>query len=247
MKILVYTLTLAAINIALLGCYSVGSFAGHDEKIVPWEPTLTVEAPATPSPAPSPAPAPAVPVQVAPDSAAPAEPAKSRPREIRPTPAESSPFASKAVIPPPDIRLSAPATGSNLPAGASQTRLVSDEALTTGTAVPSEAAIPSEVQTPTVSPDKMMADAAKLDSNSTRRNIYVAVAKRTDLGPNNQVRLVNDSYDNLHSETAIEEVFITLIQNPSFAPAAQNAIMRRIDNFLSEPAKQRITAALIPK
>ena len=100
---------------------------------------------------------------------------------------------------------------------------------------------------PSVSAEKMIEDAAKLDSNSTRRSVYVAVAKRPDLGPNAQVRLINDTYDNLLSETAMEEVFITLIQNPAFAPAAQHAILKRADDFLSESAKQRITAALTPK
>jgi len=239
MKTMLWTLATAAVTLSVLGCYSVGAWAGHDEQIIPWEPTLAVEAPAAPK--------------------APAEAAKA----IAPAP--------KADVPPPDILIAAAKTTGSPTAAESApwqtpteepSPVMPDPALapepeaTTApelepAVVPAPAAAvktaPAEAAAPAVTADKMIEDAAKLDSNSTRRSVYVAVAKRFDLGPNAQVRLVNDAYDNLLSETAIEEVFLTLIQNPNFAPAAQHAILKRADNFLNETARQRITAALIPK
>lgn len=225
MKIILWTLTLGASILALLGCYAVGTFVGHDEQIVPWEPTLTVE-----TPTPPPAQLQAQPVAAAPHAiikapdllaatqtqVAPAPVAVAAPKEDLPKPL-------LPVEPDPNIvQVSAPEQ-------------------------PEKTAAPTQPAMPSVSAEKMIEDAAKLDSNSTRRSVYVAVAKRPDLGPNAQVRLINDTYDNLLSETAMEEVFITLIQNPAFAPAAQHAILKRADDFLSESAKQRITAALTPK
>ncbi|MBE0537127.1 MAG: hypothetical protein IH624_15810 [Phycisphaerae bacterium] len=246
MKTILLTLALI-ITMTFFGCVSVGPWAGHEEQIVPWEPTLIVEAPA-PRPAPVQTPTPA------PQTAAAAVPTPAEARQI----ATASP---KAIIPAPAIPLTAAAKpAASEPAEMPTVSLLPHQPLPITTepvvvpqpekpapADPAKPAPVAETAGPAVSPEKMIDDASKLDSNSTRRGVYVAVAKRFDLGPNAQVRLVNDTYDNLISETAVEEVFITLIQNPNFAPAAQHAILKRADDFLSESARQRITAALTPK
>ena len=226
MKTILWTLTLPVIAISL-GCFSLGTWAGHDERIVAWEPRLTEEAPASP-----------------------------------PAPVRSSVAAPWAVRPPDVLVATAKTPAPNTPPVEMPTEkpspidpgvLIAANVEKPAVAEPEKpvAAEPkkpvAETTPPAASPESMIDDAAKLDSNSTRRSVYVAVAKRTDLGPNAQIRLVNDAYDNLVSETAIEEVFITLIQNPNFSPAAQHAILKRADDFLGDSARQRITAALTPK
>jgi hypothetical protein len=218
MKTILWTLTLPVIAISL-GCFSLGTWAGHDERIVAWEPRLTEEAPAPP-----------------------------------PAPVQSSVAAPWAVRPPDVLVATAKTPATNTPPVEMPTEkpapidpgvLIAAKVEKPAAAEPEKPA--AETTPPAASPESMIDDAAKLDSNSTRRSVYVAVAKRPDLGPNAQIRLINDTYDNLVSETAIEEVFITLIQNPNFSPAAQHAILKRADEFLGDSARQRITAALTPK
>jgi hypothetical protein len=84
----------------------------------------------------------------------------------------------------------------------------------------------------------------KMDSNSTKRRLYVAIAKRDDLNDQAQIALVNAAFDTLFSETAMEDVLITMIQNPNFSTAGKEAILKRVEEFFSDSSKKRILSAL---
>ena len=84
----------------------------------------------------------------------------------------------------------------------------------------------------------------KMDSNSMKRQLYLAIAKRDDLDEKGQVCLVNAVFDNLFSDSAMEDVLITLIQNPQLTGAGREAISSRAGDFFSDSSKKRILAAL---
>lgn len=84
----------------------------------------------------------------------------------------------------------------------------------------------------------------KMDSNSTKRRLYVAIAKRDDLNDQAQTALVNAAFDTLFSETAMEDVIITMIQNPNFSAAGKEAVLKRVEEFFSDSSKKRILSAL---
>lgn len=85
---------------------------------------------------------------------------------------------------------------------------------------------------------------SKIESNSTKRRLYIAIAKRDDLNDQGQIALVNSAFDTLFSETAVEDVIITMIQNPNFSDAGKEAIIKRVDDFFSDSSKKRILGAL---
>jgi hypothetical protein len=87
----------------------------------------------------------------------------------------------------------------------------------------------------------------KMESNSTKRHLYIAIAKRADITQDQQIQLVDAVFKNLFSESAIEDVLITLIQNPQITDACKDAIAKRLNNFISESSKTRVRAALTGK
>jgi hypothetical protein len=158
-------------------------------------------------------------------------------RDYKAAPAQSTPVATKPVIEPmvldnvmENVAAVEPEDAMALETEPSQ---ASDaESDTTSNASTSESIV------------QAIATISRLDSNSTKRRYYLAIAKRSDLDEKGQVCLVNAVFDNLFSDSAMEEVLITLIQNPQFSDAGRNAITSHSDGFFSDSSKKRILAAL---
>ena len=84
--------------------------------------------------------------------------------------------------------------------------------------------------------------AGKLALNSHKRDAYEGIAGRVPLSPEAQVHLVMAVFDNLALESAKERVLLTLIDNPSFCPDGERAILESLDKLADsdEPLRHRV-------
>ncbi|UCG48296.1 MAG: hypothetical protein JSU94_00685 [Phycisphaerales bacterium] len=88
-------------------------------------------------------------------------------------------------------------------------------------------------------------DAVKeLEWDSNKRRSYHQIAMRGGLNDGGQVYLVKAVFENLGLDSGKEVVLVALIMNPSFSPAAEKAILDRIDSFSFEKSKQRVLRAI---
>lgn len=203
---------------ALWGCsYSVGPWEGHLEEIERYDPVLVV---------------------VEEEAKLELEPSEI----IEPIPPR--------IIPQPQPKIQTqPSTTPNIE---SRLETEPEQALTTKTQTKTQRieseikVIPQEKPLPRSENEvvSVIESISKMESNSTKRRLYIAIAKRDDLTDNAQVALVNSVFDTLFSETAMEDVLITMIQNKNFSSAGNNAIVKRVDDFFSESSKKRILSAL---
>jgi hypothetical protein len=100
------------------------------------------------------------------------------------------------------------------------------------------------VQTPQVSATMAEIDAAgKLTSQSARANIYMAIAQRPGLAPQERIHLTNAITMHLTSQSDREEVLLTLVNNH---PPAVQPVPRQIpsqkpqnDTASEEPATEK--------
>ena len=84
----------------------------------------------------------------------------------------------------------------------------------------------------------------RLFSESDKHQRYRALAARPGLPAEAQIYLVKSSLKHLFSESAKENVFLTLIQNPDFTYAAKQAILVRLNHLFSENSKNRVLTAI---
>jgi len=90
----------------------------------------------------------------------------------------------------------------------------------------------------------------EIDSVSTlafdtdRQKAYKRIARREGLSEAAQAYLVNAVFEHVAFESAKEDVLLTLIRNPGFDSAAENAIMVRLDMLAFENSKRRILNAI---
>jgi len=85
---------------------------------------------------------------------------------------------------------------------------------------------------------------SKLSFDTDRQRAYKRIAAREGVSEAAQVHLVKEALDNLSFEAAKEDVLLTLIRNPGFASAAENAILERLDKLSFENSKNKILEAI---
>ena len=85
---------------------------------------------------------------------------------------------------------------------------------------------------------------SKLSFDSDRKQGYKRIAERTELRADAQVYLVEAVFEKLSFDNAKEEVLLTLIGNPSFCRAAEQAILEGLDRLAFENSKKRILKAI---
>lgn len=100
--------------------------------------------------------------------------------------------------------------------------------------------LPAEIQTTIADIDAVGNDS----SLWTKQKNYKKIASRNNLSEECQHHLTHALLDNLLSETAKEDVLITLINNPSFMPSTEKIIIKRLDNFITQSSKQRILSVI---
>ncbi len=84
----------------------------------------------------------------------------------------------------------------------------------------------------------------KLSLESNKRDGYETIAARDNLSPEAQIHLVKAVFNNLALESSKGIVLLTLINNPSFCPAGENAILKRLDKLMLENNKRNIVNAI---
>jgi hypothetical protein len=90
----------------------------------------------------------------------------------------------------------------------------------------------------------------EIDSVSTlafdtdRQKAYKRIARREGLSEAAQAYLVNGVFEHVAFESAKEDILLTLIRNPSFDSAAEDAITVRLDVLAFENSKKRILNAI---
>ena len=88
-------------------------------------------------------------------------------------------------------------------------------------------------------------DAVKeMEWDSNKRRAYQQIAMRGGLKDGGQVYLVKAVFENLGLDSGKEMVLVALIMNPSFSPAAEEAILKRIESFSFGKSKQRVLRAI---
>lgn len=85
---------------------------------------------------------------------------------------------------------------------------------------------------------------SKLSFDSDRQQGYKRIAERTELSPDAQIYLVEAVFEKLSFDNAKEEVLLTLIENPSFCRAAEQAILEGLDRLAFENSKKKILKAI---
>lgn len=85
---------------------------------------------------------------------------------------------------------------------------------------------------------------AKLSFDNGKKDGFVAVASRPGISHGVQVHLVNTSLRSLSFDGSKVDVLLPLIQNPSFSPAAKEAIFRQLDLLSFDASKTRIMNAI---
>jgi hypothetical protein len=84
----------------------------------------------------------------------------------------------------------------------------------------------------------------KLAFDNGKRDGFMAVASRGGISPGVQVHLVNTALRSLSFDAAKVEVLVQLTQNPTFSPAAKEAILRQIDLLAFESSKTTVLNAI---
>lgn len=217
MRTFSWTVGLAVMCFCVLGCtYSVGPWSGHEEEILEFQPVVAEETPAVAKSVP----APAVITTVTDTVAISEEPI------LETEPFQASDHTMISVVEP-DIVIEPDIT---------------EEPVVAKVVTPKE--VDPEAEYLSQSIIDTIGLVGEMDSNSTKRRLYIDIAKRDDIDAKAQVCLVNAVFDNLFSETAMEDVLITLIQNEKFSEEGREAIASRAEDFFTDSSKQRILSAL---
>jgi hypothetical protein len=85
---------------------------------------------------------------------------------------------------------------------------------------------------------------SKINFESNKTNAYARIASRTDLSEAAQVHLVKAAFDNLSFDDSRSTVLLSLIENPFFCPAAEKAILKRLDGLSFEKTRDNILMAV---
>ena len=84
----------------------------------------------------------------------------------------------------------------------------------------------------------------KLAFDNDKREGYKRIAARAGISPDAQVYLVEAVFTRLVFDNAKEDVLLTLIGNPSFSEAAEQAILENLDRLPFDNTKQKILRAI---
>ena len=85
---------------------------------------------------------------------------------------------------------------------------------------------------------------SKLAFDNDKGEGYKRIAARVGISPDAQVYLVEATFAKLVFENAKEDVLLTLIGNPSFSEAAEQAILENLDRLPFDNTKQKILRAI---
>lgn len=85
---------------------------------------------------------------------------------------------------------------------------------------------------------------ATMSFDSDKRRAYTAIARRKHLCDAPQVHLVGAVFKHLSFENSREAVLMTLINNPEFSPAGEQAVLRNIDKLSFDSTRSRIIKAI---
>jgi hypothetical protein len=85
---------------------------------------------------------------------------------------------------------------------------------------------------------------SKLAFESDRKQGYKRIAQRQGLSAKAQVHLVETALGKLAFDSGKEEVLLTLIENPGFCHAAEQAILEDLNRLAFESSKKKILEAI---
>lgn len=85
---------------------------------------------------------------------------------------------------------------------------------------------------------------SNLSFESDRKQGYKRIAQRQGLSAEAQVHLVETALGKLAFDSAKEEVLLTLIENPDFCHAAEQAILEDLNKLAFENSKKKILEAI---
>ena len=84
----------------------------------------------------------------------------------------------------------------------------------------------------------------KIISQSDRHDSYKKIAGRKNLREPAQVHLVKNVFIHLISQSAREDVLLTLIKNPNFGYEAEKEILNSLNKLISQSSRKRILDAI---
>ena len=84
----------------------------------------------------------------------------------------------------------------------------------------------------------------KLISQSDKHDSYRKIAGRKNLREPAQVHLVKNVFTHLISQSAREDVLLTLIKNPNFGYEAEKEILNSLNKLISQSSRKRILDAI---
>jgi hypothetical protein len=85
---------------------------------------------------------------------------------------------------------------------------------------------------------------SKLTFDSDKQQGYKRIAARAGISPDAQVHLVEATFARLVFDNSKEDLILTLIGNPSFSEAAEQAILKNLDRLPFDNTKQKILRAI---
>jgi len=85
---------------------------------------------------------------------------------------------------------------------------------------------------------------SKMSFDNDRQRGYKRIARREGLSDAAQVHLVDAVFRHLSFENARVDVLLALVNNPEFSPAAEAAILDRIDRLSFENHKRQVLDAI---
>ena len=86
--------------------------------------------------------------------------------------------------------------------------------------------------------------AGKLAFDNDREAAFKKIAQREGLSEPAQLHLIDATFERLAFENAKVSVLLTLVDNPSFSPAARATLLDRLDRLAFENDKRQILDAL---
>ena len=85
---------------------------------------------------------------------------------------------------------------------------------------------------------------SKLGFEASRLEVLTRVAQRAGLSPGCQVHLVNTGLRWLEFEASRVNLLQAVIQNPAFAPAGKEAILRQLEYLQFEASRQQVVRSV---